>query len=170
MCRELMQRWFPDSGAVYNHRPDWLKNPETGRNLELDIYYPELKLAVEFNGSQHKFLLQRRKDWFKNKQCSERGILMLSVYHPMDLFKCKLLVKNHTGIKTTSGRKDPCLLLKLQGYVSKTDGSSQWFQEEKEKSSIVEETSMERKKERRAAKITERRKAKKVDSVLAIKR
>jgi hypothetical protein len=34
-------------------RPDWLKNPETGRNLEIDIYFPKLKLAVEYQGKQH---------------------------------------------------------------------------------------------------------------------
>jgi len=34
-------------------RPDWLKNPKTGRNLEIDIYFPKHKIAVEYNGKQH---------------------------------------------------------------------------------------------------------------------
>lgn len=31
-------------------RPDWLRNPLTGRNLELDCYNDTLKLALEYNG------------------------------------------------------------------------------------------------------------------------
>ena len=57
LCRELLEMWFFENKVLYNYRPDWLKNPLTGKNLELDIYYPELKLAVEFNGMQHKLLL-----------------------------------------------------------------------------------------------------------------
>ena len=34
-------------------RPDWLKNPQTGRNLELDGYNEELALAFEFDGEHH---------------------------------------------------------------------------------------------------------------------
>ena len=34
-------------------RPEWLKNPKTGYNLEIDIYFPKLKLAVEYQGRQH---------------------------------------------------------------------------------------------------------------------
>lgn len=31
-------------------RPNFLKNPKTGRNLELDMYNDSLKLAIEYNG------------------------------------------------------------------------------------------------------------------------
>lgn len=33
-------------------RPAWLRNPATGRPLELDAYNAALKLAVEFHGIQ----------------------------------------------------------------------------------------------------------------------
>ena len=37
---------------IFNYRPDWLKR-ESGYNLEIDIFFPELKLGVEYNGEQH---------------------------------------------------------------------------------------------------------------------
>ena len=32
---------------------DWLRNPKTNHNLYIDIYYPELNLAIEVDGKQH---------------------------------------------------------------------------------------------------------------------
>ena len=32
---------------------DWLKNPKTGYKFELDVWIPELKLAIEYDGIQH---------------------------------------------------------------------------------------------------------------------
>ena len=34
-------------------RPNFLNNPITGQNLEIDLYNEELKLGVEINGNQH---------------------------------------------------------------------------------------------------------------------
>lgn len=39
--------------AIINYRPDWLKNPKTNYNLEIDIYFVKSKIAVEYNGRQH---------------------------------------------------------------------------------------------------------------------
>lgn len=37
--------------ALYCYRPDWLTNYYTGRNLELDIFIPSLKVGIEYDGS-----------------------------------------------------------------------------------------------------------------------
>src|ERR1035437_5662501 len=137
LCRGLLTRWFPDRNVLYNYRPDWLKNPETGRNLEIDIYYPDLKLAVEFQGIQHRLLLEKRKNYFKTQECSKQGILMLSVYHPMDLFKCKGFVKRHTGINPPSGRSDEKFLWELKAYVVGV-GNGEWYSRSKEESDMEE--------------------------------
>lgn len=51
-CGEIIQRLFGRE-FLQGQRPDFLKNPESGRNLELDWWCPELKLALEHNGEQH---------------------------------------------------------------------------------------------------------------------
>lgn len=75
-------------------RPDWLKNPETGENLELDCYNDDLKIAVEYNGIQHykwpnftnqtyqQFINQVRRDMFKSEMCKKNDVYLISVpYH-----------------------------------------------------------------------------------------
>jgi len=75
----------------YCVRPDFLKNPETGRNLELDLYNDKLKLAIERNGEHHykypntfhktkeEFINQVRRDQYKVEMCDQQGIYLISV-------------------------------------------------------------------------------------------
>ena len=74
-------------------RPDFLKNKVTGKNMELDIYNEELKLAIEVNGNQHykyipyfhgkenkhKFYEQRYRDELKKLLCKENGITLIEI-------------------------------------------------------------------------------------------
>lgn len=72
-------------------RPDFLYNDVTGYNLELDLYNPDLQLAVEINGDQHykfipffhrnkdAFTKQRYRDEMKKWKCKEAGITLISV-------------------------------------------------------------------------------------------
>lgn len=50
-CRTIIERLTGHSFPSV--RPDFLKNPETNRNLELDGYCEELKLAFEYQGRLH---------------------------------------------------------------------------------------------------------------------
>ena len=45
---EAIVRFFPN--ATINYRPDFMKNPNTGKNLEIDIWIPELKVGIEYDG------------------------------------------------------------------------------------------------------------------------
>ena len=47
VLESILRRPFP------SERPDFLKNPYTGRNLECDMINHDLKLAVEYSGAQH---------------------------------------------------------------------------------------------------------------------
>ncbi len=89
ICCETMERIYGVKfTSVY---PDWLRNPETGRKLELDCYNDDLKLAVEYNGEQHynwpkypnqtydEFINQVRRDKLKADLCDQHGVYLIVV-------------------------------------------------------------------------------------------
>ena len=45
---ECIHIYFPDT--IYNFRPPFMKNVKTGANLEIDIWIPSKKVAVEYDG------------------------------------------------------------------------------------------------------------------------
>lgn len=92
MCRKVFESIYDVS--FKSCRPNFLKNPETGRNLELDGYNDNLKIAFEHNGRHHyeypntfhktkqEFLYQRAKDEYKRERCDKIGIYLISIpYH-----------------------------------------------------------------------------------------
>jgi len=90
ICKEHMERRM---GVPFTRvRPDFLKNPVTGENLELDIYNEDLRLAVEYNGKQHyeynrhfhrgsndRFQNQQYRDLIKQQLCRDQGIYLIVV-------------------------------------------------------------------------------------------
>lgn len=80
-----------------NTRPDFLLNEETGRNLELDCYNEDLKIAAEYNGHQHykwpnkyhdtiaDFEKQVDHDNKKRKLCEMNGIHLIEVPYNIPL-------------------------------------------------------------------------------------
>jgi hypothetical protein len=88
-CREIVERLFNKKFASV--RPSWLKNPMSNRNLELDMYNEELKLAFEYDGVQHRqytarwhssqddFDEQIMRDKIKNKLCRQNEVLLIRV-------------------------------------------------------------------------------------------
>ena len=44
----FIKKYFPD--ATQDFRPDWLKNPNTNNNLELDIWVPSICIGIEYDG------------------------------------------------------------------------------------------------------------------------
>jgi len=104
-CRDIFQRMFQRPFPTI--RPDWLKSPVTGRNLEIDGFCPDIEtpigrgLVFEYNGRQHskyvphfhrkgpqEFHYQCAKDDWKNAKCKEKGITLINIPHdisPHDL-------------------------------------------------------------------------------------
>lgn len=81
----LLEDIFKSKVVKRNFRPEWLRN-KRGKCLELDIFLPELNLAIEIQGLQHftdlysdTSLHERLKenDLFKKKICSEKGVKLI---------------------------------------------------------------------------------------------
>lgn len=93
-CKQAIEEIY--NKPFYCVRPDFLKNPETKRNLELDLYNDELKIAVERNGIQHykwpnytgqtkeQFIEQVRRDEFKREKCDENGVYLITVPYTVE--------------------------------------------------------------------------------------
>ena len=89
ICRNVLEKFF--NKPFQTCRPDFLMNPESGKNLELDCYNEELGLALEYNGIQHyvfpnkfhktqdDFEQQVRRDEFKKNACQTAGIYLIIV-------------------------------------------------------------------------------------------
>ncbi len=88
-CREIVQELF---GVPFETvRPNFLKNPITKKNLELDMYNQDLQLAFEYQGKQHReftkffqktkedFYSQVERDKFKANRCKELGIDLICI-------------------------------------------------------------------------------------------
>ena len=88
-CKRYVQRYFRKSFTKI--RPDFLKDPTTKRNLEIDLYNDSLKLGVEYNGIQHYeftprfhktygvFRRQKERDVLKKRLCRENGVTLIVV-------------------------------------------------------------------------------------------
>ena len=97
-CRDIFQKIY---GQKFKSvRPKWLKNPVTGRSLELDGFCPQIRtpmgtgLAFEYDGAQHAkyvkhfhkrgaidFKYQVKKDEWKDIRCKEEGITLVRIPH-----------------------------------------------------------------------------------------
>ena len=91
-CKYHLENIF--GKPFYKIRPDFLKNPETGRNLEIDLFNKELALAIEIQGVQHykfspkfhltqqNFIDQQYRDQLKAQKCRNFGITLIEIpYH-----------------------------------------------------------------------------------------
>ncbi len=88
-CRAILEKIYKKDFPTV--RPNWLKNPATKRNLEIDCYNHDLKIGLEYSpdsshttvGSFHKtkesLLYQMRKDEYKAKKCRQLGITLIIV-------------------------------------------------------------------------------------------
>lgn len=66
-CREIVEDIF--QASFPSIRPDFLKNPQTGRNMECDLFNDDLKLCIERQGEQHtkyvEYFHRSRQDFEK---------------------------------------------------------------------------------------------------------
>jgi hypothetical protein len=89
ICKDVATNLF--NREFRKIRPNFLKNHQTGNNLEIDIYNDELKLGIEYSGKQHyeytpyfhkdrkAFEDQVFRDKLKEQKCKENGIDLIVV-------------------------------------------------------------------------------------------
>lgn len=58
---EAIRAFYPNE-IERNCRPDFLKNRKTGKNLEIDIYLPEIRVGFEYQGAVHFQDIDRYKN------------------------------------------------------------------------------------------------------------
>lgn len=71
-----------------------MRNPVTGKNLEIDIFIPKFKLGIEFQGNQHFFPVKnmyvnpdsiRYRDEYKKEIAWKRRKVRIVEFFPQDL-------------------------------------------------------------------------------------
>lgn len=107
-CKEIVEKYY--NLPFKKVRPAFLKY-KNGKNLELDCYNPELKLAIEYNGRQHRefcpffhktisdFHDQLDRDKFKKEQCINNGIRLIIIddtikYNDLEKYLVNILSDN----------------------------------------------------------------------------
>ena len=90
ICQNIIEEIYPNN-KFKKIRPNWLKNTDTNKNMELDIYCDELKIAIEYNGKQHyefieyfhknenNFDKQCERDKLKNELCVQNCIKLITI-------------------------------------------------------------------------------------------
>jgi hypothetical protein len=99
--RELLARIFDGFEIDLNVSPEWLINPATKRRLKIDLLYPEIGLAIRFEGLESKQRTQRLsleeeaqiriRDEARVEVCRQHGIQLVIVPvvegKPADVFR-----------------------------------------------------------------------------------
>lgn len=109
LARKYLKVVLPDEMVIYNVRPDWLKNESTGRNLELDIFFPRLGVGIEVNGIHHGLREQKKKDVLKRELCKKVGVKVITVTSGDDILKLGKKLKSDVKIS-------PSLVRELKRY------------------------------------------------------
>jgi hypothetical protein len=115
-CGRILNRLFPRYSFQVRARPRWLMNDFPGRRtpprpLELDYFCEELKLAVEYNGKQHRelvprfhgtdehahsrFCAQLLRDATKKRKCREHGIDLIVVWYDVAISDIERFLTEH---------------------------------------------------------------------------
>lgn len=105
-CITIFSKIFNDTNYVLEQTFDWLVNPNTNAKMRLDGYFPNLKIAIEYDGIQHfeyiekfdktydNFLKRQQRDKLKNELCKNNNIKLIRIKYDepltIDYLKTKI--------------------------------------------------------------------------------
>ncbi len=128
LCCKIFEELVEEPVEI-NIRPNFLKNPKTNRNLELDCFYRKKSIAIEYNGSYHyryeptfhkdgnkSFLEVRERDKLKKELCVKNGIRLICVPWTVD---CGEKTKDGKWkyIKRTLEQREKCLKCYIEPFL-----------------------------------------------------
>jgi very-short-patch-repair endonuclease len=106
LVSRLMMEIFPDLEVIHNGYYSWLRSPKS-QPMQLDVYVPELRVAIEYDGRQHsvfseymfgagkagqaRFKYLQDCDQLKDALCLKAGILLLRIRHDRTVTKGYML-------------------------------------------------------------------------------
>jgi hypothetical protein len=86
--REIFTRILGDFAVEENVTPPWLRNPNTKRLLKLDLYYPDVGVAVRLQGlqgqrkarkSDQEEIEEAQRDELREELCRQHGVRLINV-------------------------------------------------------------------------------------------
>ena len=119
-CSKILKELYPHH-EFKTSRPNFMRNPMTGRNLELDLYNAELKLAIEYNGIQHymfskyfhrtesDFLKQKSRDKLKKRLCRKHGVKLIVVPYTIPFNNIKTFIIKEINSHNTQSKQ--CIII-----------------------------------------------------------
>lgn len=123
LCCKIFEEYL-GRRVLTDFRPNFMKNPKTKRNLELDLYDPLTKIAIEYNGIQHyqeskhfnvtseKLMKQKERDLMKIELCKKEGVTLIIVPCFVDTY-----VKDKNGKDRYAGYSKDKRYEKLYNYL-----------------------------------------------------
>ena len=121
---------FPNKKVIQHARPAWL-----GRQ-HLDIYFPSMNVAVEYQGAQHQrplgffggeeaFEAQRERDKTKRQLCEKHRCRLIYAYPGYDIRDIQHQIGGHLAYEPPTARNEPAPTDSLTRPVSEEKRTDQ---------------------------------------------
>ncbi len=121
--REIFARVFEGLAMRPNVSPEWLVNPATNRRLKLDMLYPDIGVAVRFEGLQGKQRRQRpsleeevqqqTRDDARVELCRANGVELI-VVSTEDVLPQPVFRGIDLALSRAAQRSDPTLVKRIK--------------------------------------------------------